>query len=105
MRHAPDLAREVAVVDFNPETLARLQQCGVRAAYGDISQRDTLAHAGIGSAEVLVCTLPDSLLKGTTNVKLVRQLRELNPQAKILAPAGLTPAVLKAEGRYVEDVY
>ena len=25
--------------------------------------------------------------------------------AQILAPAGLTPAMLKAEGRYVEDVY
>jgi sulfite reductase (NADPH) flavoprotein alpha-component len=25
--------------------------------------------------------------------------------AHILAPAGLTPAMLKAEGRYVEDVY
>jgi sulfite reductase (NADPH) flavoprotein alpha-component len=25
--------------------------------------------------------------------------------AEILAPAGLTPAALKAEGRYVEDVY
>ena len=25
--------------------------------------------------------------------------------AEILAPVGLTPAVLKAEGRYVEDVY
>jgi sulfite reductase (NADPH) flavoprotein alpha-component len=25
--------------------------------------------------------------------------------AEILEPAGLTPAILKAEGRYVEDVY
>jgi sulfite reductase (NADPH) flavoprotein alpha-component len=25
--------------------------------------------------------------------------------ADILAPAGLSPALLKAEGRYVEDVY
>ncbi len=25
--------------------------------------------------------------------------------AEILAPTGLTPAVLKTEGRYVEDVY
>jgi sulfite reductase (NADPH) flavoprotein alpha-component len=25
--------------------------------------------------------------------------------ADILAPAGLTPVMLKAEGRYVEDVY
>jgi len=25
--------------------------------------------------------------------------------AEILAPSGLTPAMLKAEGRYAEDVY
>ncbi len=36
---------------------------------------------------LLVCTVPDSLLKGTTNAKLVRHLRELNPKAKIIAPA------------------
>jgi Kef-type K+ transport system membrane component KefB len=87
MRHAPNLAKDVAVVDFNPETLARLKARGIPATYGDISQKDTLAHAGIGTAEVLVCTLPDSLLKGTTNAKLVRQLRDLNPGAKILVPA------------------
>ena len=28
-----------------------------------------------------------------------------NALADILAPTGLTPAVLKTEGRYVEDVY
>ena len=34
-----------------------------------------------------------------------RKNLELQALAEILAPAGLTPAVLKAEGRYVEDVY
>ncbi|MBK9387015.1 MAG: cation:proton antiporter [Planctomycetes bacterium] len=87
LRHAPDLAKDVAVVDFNPETLMHLKARGIAAAYGDISQKDTLAHAGIGSAEILVCTLPDSLLKGTTNAKLVKQLRDLNPKARILVPA------------------
>jgi Kef-type K+ transport system membrane component KefB len=87
LRHAPDLAKDVAVVDFNPETLMHLKARGIAAAYGDISQKDTLAHAGIGSAEILVCTLPDSLLKGTTNAKLVKQIRDLNPKAKILVPA------------------
>ena len=33
----------------------------------------------------MVCTIPDSLLKGTTNLRLVRTLRELNPQARIIA--------------------
>ena len=85
--HAPDLLPHVGVVDFNPEVHAELRRRGVRVIYGDISQRDTLVHAGLESAEVLVCTIPDSLLKGITNEKLVRQLRELNPRARILAPA------------------
>jgi Kef-type K+ transport system membrane component KefB len=86
-RHAPDLLPQVGVVDFNPEVHAELRRRGVRVIYGDISQRDTLVHAGLESAEVLVCTIPDSLIKGITNEKLVRQLRELNPKARIIAPA------------------
>jgi voltage-gated potassium channel Kch len=84
---APNLLPEVAVVDFNPVVHAQLKVRGIRVIYGDISQRDTLAHAGVSAAEVLVCTIPDSLLKGSSNERLVRQLRDLNPSAKIIAPA------------------
>lgn len=94
-RHAPDLLSSVTVVDYNPEVHEELRRRGVRAIYGDISQRDTLAHAGIGRAEVIVCTISDSLLKGTTNEKLVRQLRELNPAARIIAPADLLADVAR----------
>ena len=99
-RHAPDLLSQVAVVDFNPLVHAELRRRGVKVVYGDISQRDTLVHTGVGTAEVLVCTVPDSLLKGTTNEKLVRQLRELNPTARIIAPADLLADVprLRAAG-------
>jgi voltage-gated potassium channel Kch len=55
--------------------------------YGDISNRDTLLHAGVGRAEVLLCTLPNSILKGTTNQVKIRQLRQLNPAAKIIVTA------------------
>lgn len=99
-RHAPNLIHEVAVVDFNPLALNELKRRGIKALYGDLSQRDTLIHAGIGKAQVLVCTIPDSLLKGVTNLKLVRTLRELNPTAKIIAPAELLAdvAVLRRAG-------
>jgi voltage-gated potassium channel Kch len=72
--------------------------------YGDISQRDTLVHAGLETAEVLVCTIPDSLLKGITNERLVRQLRGLNPTARIIAPAEVLreiPALYAAGADYV----
>lgn len=84
---SPNLLAELAVVDFNPVVHAQLKVRGIRVIYGDISQRDTLAHAGVSAAEVLVCTIPDSLLKGSNNERLVRQLRDLNPSAKIIAPA------------------
>ncbi len=86
-RDRQDLLADVAVVDFNPNVHATLRKRGIKVIYGDISQPETLLHAGVGAAEILVCTIPDSLLKGTTNAKLVRHLRELNPGAKIIAVA------------------
>jgi Kef-type K+ transport system membrane component KefB len=94
-RNAPERLPELAVVDFNPEVCKGLRKRGVRVIYGDIGQTETLRHAGAETAEVLICTVPDSLLKGTNNLRLVRQLRALNPKARILAVsetlAGLAP--------------
>lgn len=81
------LLSDVAVIDFNPQVHHALRQRGVKVIYGDISQRDTLLHAGIAHGEILLSTIPDSLLKGTSNEKLVRQFRELNPTATIIATA------------------
>jgi voltage-gated potassium channel Kch len=88
-RHAPDLIGDIAVVDFSPVARVGLLAREVRVIYGDISQRDTLLHAGLEKAEVLICTIPDSLLKGTSNERLVRSLRSLNPTAKIIATADM----------------
>jgi hypothetical protein len=35
-------------------------------------------------ARVLLCTIPDSLLKGTTNARLLRKLRAIAPDATII---------------------
>ena len=85
--HAPELIGDVAVVDFSPVAREGLVDRNIRVTYGDISQRDTLLHAGVDKAEVLILTIPDSLLKGTNNERLVRLLRGLNPTAKIIATA------------------
>ena len=86
-RQSPDMKKRVVAVDFNPETLASLQADGVTCHYGDISNVETLRHAGIESAHIVVSTISDWFLKGTSNLKLVRVVRGLAPQARIIATA------------------
>lgn len=86
-REKPALLRDLLVVDFNPQVREQLRARDVRVVYGDISQRDTLLHAGIAKAEVIVCSLPDTVLKGASNRKLLKQLRELSPTAQIIVHA------------------
>jgi Kef-type K+ transport system membrane component KefB len=88
-RERSDLLPETIVVDFNPNVYVELHRRGVHAVYGDITQRDVLHHAGVGQAEVIICSLPNMVLKGADNLKLLRQLRELNPQAQIIVHAEL----------------
>jgi Kef-type K+ transport system membrane component KefB len=86
-RQKTELQDQVCVVDFNPHVYSTLAARGQKVRYGDISHRDTLAHAGIADARIVISTVPDSLLKGTSNEKLVREVRALNPTAKIIATA------------------
>ena len=88
-RERPDLLPEIVVVDFNPNVYEQLRQRGLRVVYGDITQRDTLHHAGVPHAELIICSLPNMVLKGADNLKMLRQLRELNQHAQIVVHAEL----------------
>ena len=77
----PGLRARVAVIDFNPQVKERLDQLSIHAIYGDISHRDTLHHAHVEEAKVLVSTIPDALLLGTSNARLLEELRTLAPHA------------------------
>lgn len=66
-----------------------LKQRGVHVVYGDISNVETLLHAGIAAAEIIILSVPDSLLKGATNSKLVRHVRTLNPTAQVISTADM----------------
>ena len=103
-REQPALLAEITVVDFNPLVHSRLRQRGVRAIYGDITQRDVLLHAGLGESEIIICSLPNTVLRGANNLKMLRQVRELNPTAHIVVHAELladVPALYAAGASYV----
>jgi Kef-type K+ transport system membrane component KefB len=86
-RTRPAMKGRIGAVDFNPETLERLRAAGVDAHYGDIADPATLRRAGIGGAAVIVSSISDWFLKGTDNVRLLRQARSLAPQARIVVTA------------------
>lgn len=75
---------EIKVIDFNPEVLDELNRRGIACLYGDVASPETLHHAAIHHARVVMCSLPDSILKGTSNEKLLKQLLRTCPQAKII---------------------
>ncbi|CAN5447262.1 cation:proton antiporter [soil metagenome] len=88
-RQNKSLLDQISVVDFNPNVFRTLNARGIHVIYGDISNIDTLMHAGVGNAEIIILSVPDSLLKGANNEKLVRHVRSMNPDAKIISTADL----------------
>jgi Kef-type K+ transport system membrane component KefB len=86
-KHRPELLARTLVVDFNVKLHDRIATHGASVRYGDLANAETLAHAGVGEARVIVSTVPDDVLKGTSNLHLVRMARRLNPAAVIIANA------------------
>jgi voltage-gated potassium channel Kch len=74
-------------VDFNVNIHSRIAALGPTVKYGDLRNPETLRHAGVDKAGVIVCTIPDDVLKGTTNLQIVELARGVNPGAVIIANA------------------
>ena len=96
----PDLLEKILVVDFNLEVLKELGDLHVKGVFGDISSLDTLDHAHIAGADIILSTIPDMLLKNTNNLSLVKTCRMLALNAMIVATADATEQIedLKING-------
>jgi Kef-type K+ transport system membrane component KefB len=99
-RERPEMKKRIVAVDFNPETLALLQADGVECHYGDVANPESLRHAGIERASLVVSTISDWFLQGTDNLRLLRQVRGLVPAAQVVVTADTLAAAqrLYAEG-------
>lgn len=87
IRYSSSALDELLVVDLNPEVHRKLQALKIKCRYGDISHTETLRHFGVESASVFVSTVPDSILKGTTNLKLLIHLKAMFPKALVIVTA------------------
>jgi hypothetical protein len=83
----PELLKQMLVVDFNVYIHRSIAALGPTVKYGDFSKPETILHTGADRAKVIVCTVPDDLLKGTSNRKVVQMLRNMNSTATIIVNA------------------
>ncbi|MCK9555467.1 cation:proton antiporter [bacterium] len=91
-RHFKD---KIVVVDFNPEIYEALRSAGIKVVYGDISHFDTLHRAGIHDVKIVISTIPDTILVGTDNLKIIKHIKNICPQAKIIVTAENIDKALK----------
>jgi Kef-type K+ transport system membrane component KefB len=89
------LLDRLLVIDFNPQVQSELTRRGIACLYGDVSNMDTLRHADIEAAALVMSTIPDSVLKGTSNLELLNKARRLCPQARVVVTATRTASALE----------
>lgn len=86
-RHEPEVLKHTVIVDFNVALHQSARKLGAHVVYGDISNEETLLHAGIDRAKIVLCSITDDLLRGINTKALVRLVRHINPDARIIANA------------------
>jgi Kef-type K+ transport system membrane component KefB len=101
----PDLVPHTLVIDTNASVHPEIRKRGAQVVYGDVASMEVLRHAGVGDAEVIVSTVPDELLQGTSNAQLVKQLRQLAPRAQIIANCSKVSQVAALRGAGADHVY
>ena len=101
---APRMLSKIMVIDYNPELLKKLNDKGIKGVFGDISSLDTLEHVHVSEARVIVSTIPDMLLKGTSNQAMVKACRALAPQATIVATADEMEQVVELKSTGANEV-
>ena len=84
---AQAMLERLLVIDFNPDVHAELSRRGIACRYGDVANMDTLHHAGVHAPKLVVSTIPDAILKGTSNARLLQLVRRLWPDAKVIVTA------------------
>ena len=83
----PKLASETLVVDFNVSLHDAIRAEGARVLYGNLANTETLRHAHLDRAKIAILTIPDDVLVGTSNRKLVQSIRGMSEDIVIIACA------------------
>jgi hypothetical protein len=96
---------KILVVDFNPTVMRELRARGISCIYGDVAHADTLRHVGIQDAELVVSSITDDILRGTSNLRMLRNIRATCPKAKVMLTTEHIPQALSFYEAGADFVY
>jgi Kef-type K+ transport system membrane component KefB len=77
------MKRKYIVVDFNPDTIAKLNKFGIPALYGDVYDKDFLDDLKLKDLSLVISTIPEV----ETNELIIETVREVNKDAIIILRA------------------
>ncbi len=83
----PEFKKQIIAVDFNPEVHRKLNRRGVKCVFGDLGNTGILIESGIERASLILSTIPDTILKGTSNMALLTFAKRVNPEARVIVTA------------------
>lgn len=86
-QNKPDMLKKMLIVDFNTHLHESIASLGPTVCYGDLANEESLQHAGLSKANIIVVTVQDDLLKGTSNEQIVEAVKTINPNAVVIANA------------------
>jgi len=90
-----EFVSKIMVIDFNPTVMRELRRRGIKCIYGDIAHADTLHHAHIDEAELVVSSITDDVLRGTSNLRLMKSVRTHSPEVRVVLTTDHIPQALK----------
>jgi Kef-type K+ transport system membrane component KefB len=91
---ASDFLRKILVIDFNPTVMRELRRRKISCIYGDIAHADTLRHASIENAELVISSITDDILRGTNNLRMLKNIRASSPTARVVLTTEHIPQAL-----------
>ena len=91
---AREFIEKILVIDFNPTVMRELRRKKIKCVYGDIAHADTLRHAGVEHAELVVSSITDDVLRGTSNLRLMHSVHRHAPNARVVLTTDHIPQAL-----------
>jgi hypothetical protein len=83
----PELIERIRVIDFNLKNHPAIREHGIEVAYGDISNPEALRHHRVAEARLVLSTVGNTFLRGTTNQEILAAVKSMNPAARFIGTA------------------